>query len=187
MKCLHIFLLFFLISIYFKFSLSARIKLPAADKKADEEVISDKELDTLLKDPKYAALAGDLMKTETLPSSTKSTTSSHYMSSSYKDHLDRISSSKGKSKLLAQSQKVDLDSIDLLGKSLTSDPLKDLDLLAGAKKEDDKKNDKKNEVEDKFKSFDFISKQQARFLIEILKQPVFFNMLSAEAQQIVKV
>ena len=161
MKCFHIFLLFFLIAIYSKFSLSAKLRLPAADKKADEDVISDKELDSLLKDPKYASLAGDLLKTpdSAVSSSSaaagKSSASSHYMSNSYKDHLDRISSPKGKSKPLAKSNKVDLESMDLLGKSLSSDPLKDLDLLAGSKKEDDKKNDKKNEVEDKYKNFDF--------------------------------
>jgi len=40
---------------------------------------------------------------------------------------------------------------------------------------------------DKFKDFDFISKQQARLLLEVLKQPTFFHMLPKEAQQIVKV
>jgi hypothetical protein len=40
---------------------------------------------------------------------------------------------------------------------------------------------------DKFKGFDFISKQQARYLIETLKQPVFYNMLPVEAKEIVKV
>jgi len=38
----------------------------------------------------------------------------------------------------------------------------------------------------KFKDFDFISKQKARYLLEILKQPVFMNMLPREAQNIIK-
>jgi hypothetical protein len=41
--------------------------------------------------------------------------------------------------------------------------------------------------DDKFKDFDFITKQQARFLIEILKQPVFFNILPQEAKTLVNV
>lgn len=46
---------------------------------------------------------------------------------------------------------------------------------------------KKTSNTEKFRSYDFISKQQARYLIEILKQPVFFNMLPQEAKNIVKV
>jgi len=42
-------------------------------------------------------------------------------------------------------------------------------------------------VDDKFKNIEFITKQQARLLLEILKQPSFFNILPQEAQQIVKV
>ena len=41
--------------------------------------------------------------------------------------------------------------------------------------------------DDKFKNFDFVTKQQARYLIEILKQPVFFNLLPQEAKTIVNV
>jgi hypothetical protein len=194
-------------------------------KKKDPDEISDKELDELLKDPKYASLAGDLFKggagagAETAASgglsSTKLTAASpslgdlgsaslgatdltktpekdldsgtgHYMSKSYKDHLDRMGK-KGKS--LDSHKDNPLDNIDLLGK--VGDPL---DLLGGPSKKttdiaaaDTKKDKKEEKVDDKFKNFDFISKQQARLLIEILKQPVFFNMLPPEAQQIVKV
>lgn len=63
---------------------------------------------------------------------------------------------------------------------LESLDLKDLESSSNSKKKEDK-------VEDKFQTYDFITKQQARYLIEILKQPVFFNMLPSEAQQIVKV
>ena len=45
----------------------------------------------------------------------------------------------------------------------------------------------KLDTNDKFKDFDFLTKQQARYLIEILKQPVFMNMLPSEAQNMVKV
>lgn len=55
---------------------------------------------------------------------------------------------------------------------------------SSAEKEEKKKEEK---LEDKFATYDFITKQQARYLIEILKQPFFFNMLPSEAQQIVKV
>ena len=72
-------------------------------------------------------------------------------------------------------------------KKKSLDPLDDLEL--GSSSSDSPTTTKKHEdkVEDKFNSYDFISKQQARYLIEILKQPVFFNMLPQEAQQIVKV
>jgi hypothetical protein len=48
-------------------------------------------------------------------------------------------------------------------------------------------NGQKKAVDDNFKAFDFISKQQARYLIELLKQPVFFNMIPQEAKTIVNV
>lgn len=51
----------------------------------------------------------------------------------------------------------------------------------------DQEEKEKIKKEDKFKDFDFISKQQARFLIEILKQPVFYNMLPSQGKQIVDV
>jgi hypothetical protein len=66
--------------------------------------------------------------------------------------------------------------------------LKDLNidsLLATPTVTPEKKEEKP--VDDKFKDFEFISKQQARFLIEILKQPVFFNMLPQEAKTVVNV
>lgn len=58
---------------------------------------------------------------------------------------------------------------------------------------DEEKKNKKEEKsikkpeEDEFKNFDFLTKQQARLLLEILKQPVFFGMLPDEAQRTVKV
>jgi hypothetical protein len=192
-KCYYIFIITLLIiSIFSSFGSKLKLQKQAAKK---EDEISDKELDELLKDPKYAALAGDLAKPTGKASSLKlksdplgSTSSSHYMSSSYKSHLDR--QKKGKLDT-SKIHKDDLDGIDLLGKSLSSDPLKDLELMGNTgtiKKENDKNKDKKqSEQEEKFKNYDFINKSQARYLIEVLKQPVFFNMLPPEAQQIVKV
>jgi hypothetical protein len=187
------FLMFILIS----YRNGVRLGKEALKKNTEEDLISDKELDILLKDPKYAKMAGDLMgpgavealtaaSAEKTPAAAPaSSKGGHYMSPSYKEHLDRMKN--GKSTDSGKSKKDDsLGSLDMLTKSLGSDPLKELDLLGGSGKIDEKQ-EKKNEAEDKFKAFDFISKQQARYLIEVLKQPVFFNMLPAEAQTIVKV
>ena len=140
-------------------------------KAAADDVIDDKELDALLKDPKYADLANDLLKSENLDMDSIKT------DSKAKESETKIPTKK-------KSLKSDLE---LLEKTdlLSADSLKDMSLLeTGSTKKEEKKEDEKI---DKFKSFDFISKQQARLLIEILKQPVFFNMLPSEAQGIVKV
>ena len=50
----------------------------------------------------------------------------------------------------------------------------------------EKKEVKKDPKEEYFKNYEFISKQQARYLLEILKQPVYFNSLPVEGQNIVK-
>jgi hypothetical protein len=157
--------------------MSTKLSAMTSKKEKAEEEISDKELDILLKDPKYASLAGDLIK----PSETKSSVEkpkSHYMSASYKEHLERSKKAEKKS---------GLPDLDLLSKSL-NDPLKDLELITpqDEKKKEEKK-EKKDDKEEKFKNFDFINKSQARYLIEVLKQPVFLNMLPPDAQQIVKV
>lgn len=192
-KCYYIFIItLHIISIIS--SLGVKLNLQKSAVKKEDE-ISDKELDELLKDPKYAALAGDLAKPtsklKSEASAPSAASSSHYMSSSYKQHLDRQKKGKSNASNASKFHKDDLDSIDLLGKSLSSDPLKDLELMGNTgaiKKEDEKKKDKKqSEEEEKFKNFDFINKSQARYLIEVMKQPVFFNMLPPEAQQIVKV
>jgi stalled ribosome alternative rescue factor ArfA len=166
----------------------------ATPKKSAEDEISDNELDSLLKDPKYASIAGDLLKpgesidsllsTNTKPAAEPAPSGGHYMSTSYKDHLERMK--KGKSSTNVKSTR---DNTDLFGKSLSSDPMKELEMMGGStpKSEEKPSKDKKPEVNEKFKAFDFISKQQARYLLEILKQPVFFNMLPSEAQTIVKV
>ena len=75
------------------------------------------------------------------------------------------------------------DPLSLLNKSNT-DFLKDINFL---QKPETPKVEQPNPQEDKFKSFDFLSKQQARYLIEILKQPVYFDHLPKDAQELVKV
>jgi hypothetical protein len=85
------------------------------------------------------------------------------------------------------------DPLAILG---ANDPLKDLGLGSSIvdngqihKKSINHKpiREMENIPKDKFNDFDFITKQQARLLLEILKQPTFFNMLPKEAQNIVKV
>lgn len=183
--------------------LSSAESLLASKKNVDD--ISDKELESLLKDPKYAAIAGDLMKPTGASSASISTASSSKLDdislsdSSLGDvkslgefSSKHKSSSLSKGRFDAKSSKEDpLSKIELLSKSLgTSDPLKDLDILGGgfdSSRTSEKKKEKKNEEEEKFKNIEFITKPQARFLIEVLKQPAFFSMLPSEAQQIVNV
>jgi hypothetical protein len=187
--------------------LSSAESLLASKKNVDD--ISDKELESLLKDPKYAAIAGDLMKPTGGSSASISTASSSKLDdigslSSLSDSSlgdakslgesssKHKSSSLSKGRFDAKSSKEDpLSKIELLSKSLgTSDPLKDLDILGGgfdSSRTSEKKKEKKNEEEEKFKNIEFITKPQARFLIEVLKQPAFFSMLPSEAQQIVNV
>lgn len=129
---------------------SLLIKLYEAKK--EDESISDAELDSMLKDPKYSSLIGDNV-----------------------DELLKASPENSKAKINSKTSddpsSLNLDSVDL----------KDIDTTPSSSK---KKEDK---IDDKFQTYDFLTKQQARYLIEILKQPVFFNMLPSEAQQIVKV
>lgn len=127
--------------------------IPCSLQLTKEEELSDKELDILLKDPKYVSLATDMLKTE------EKSTEKH----------------KGGNLSHKPSERKKGFNLDLF-KALDSEP----EGNTTAEKE-------KKEVEDRFKSFDFITKQQARYLLEILKQPVFFNMLPNEAKTIVKV
>lgn len=208
-----------------------KAKLSSATKAKDplpkmDDVISDKEIQELLKDPKYADIAGnpDLVKSLTaslkeeplasshVPTSThrapnalaSSNSRSHYMSPGYKAHLARVKHT------TPSSTKDDLHALDddPLLKTSKNDLMKDLSLdslpldssisplntnhkksfessLGSTEKSEEKI--EKLDVNDKFKDFDFLSKQQARYLIEILKQPVFLNMLPSEAQNMVKV
>jgi hypothetical protein len=127
--------------------------------------MSDKELDELLKDPKYASIANGMLNKDGAAGGSAGT------SLSPKSELAALEKN---------SKKLGLDDLD----AALKEPL-DLSILDNNKKEADKKDN--NKLDDKFKNFDFISKQQAILIIDILKQPVFFNMLPSEAQQIVKV
>lgn len=158
--------------------------------KSEIDTIDDKQLDAILKDPKYADLAGDLLKGGELSKSdldllkesellntndskdSQTTAEESFDSTRHSSNLRSKKSSKSDIDLLA--------GLDLLGDKAEFKGLNLLETTSSEKKEEKKE-------DDKFKSFDFISKQQARFLIEILKQPVFMNMLPAEAQGIVKV
>ena len=190
-----------------------------------DDVISDKEIQELLKDPKYADIAGNpelvksltaSLKEEPIGSSTTKTQShhpsrpastsshSHYMSPGYKAHLARV---KHTSPLGSKNDLHSLDEDPLL-KVSKNDLMKDLSLdnlpldssvsplntnhkksFDSPSASIDKSEEKieKLDTNDKFKDFDFLTKQQARYLIEILKQPVFMNMLPSEAQNMVKV
>ena len=215
---------FLIIFIFVLISLHYVVIMKPAKK---EDTIDDKELDALLKDPKYAGMADELMK------GTGGTAADLLKGGSDADLLkgadaelskgadadllkgadadllkgadadllkgsdadllkgaDDIPKSKFKKKSFGGGKKSDLlkddplSSLDLLGKGGV-DPLKELSMIETNSKETKKEEVKKED--DKFKAFDFISKQQARLLIEILKQPVFYNMLPQEAQQVVKV
>lgn len=208
---------------------ASKAKLATASKdglpKADE-AISDKEIQDLLKDPKYADIASnpDLVKSLTASLKEESLSSaspasspspkahsaphsaasahSHYMSASYKAHLARVKHASPSAKAAGTGSSED-DGIKVSKNDLMKDLSLDnvpLDSSVSplnarhrghggrtADKGEEKVEKEKKVVLDKFKDFDFISKQQARYLIEILKQPVFMNMLPSEAQSIIKV
>lgn len=168
-----------------------------------KEDISDSELDAMLKDPKYAYLlndsAADLLKaspdssskpTKEPEKSEKHKSASSTPTSSVSETPKTESSSHLRKGRERESREKTIDELSL--DSLNLKDLKDLDsnLLSSSKLQDlSSSTPKKKEdpLEEKFQSYDFLTKQQARFLIEILKQPVFFNMLPPQAQQIVKV
>lgn len=146
-----------LISIFLLFS-----QILSARKEKDD-TISDAELDAMLKDPKYANLLGGNA-----------------------DELLKASPAINKSKSVSSKGKIDSAGGGLSSLSLDSLDMKDLD-NSSANNSSSSSKKKEDKVDDKFQTYDFITKQQARYLVEILKQPVFFNMLPSEAQQIVKV
>jgi hypothetical protein len=151
---------------------SMKIKTSSLKSRASEE-ISDQELDELLKDPKYAALAGGLNLTLT------------------SDDTKPIKEQKSSIK---HNKKESFTNIDLLSKSLgvgENDPLKEINILDASKDEEKKQKseteNEKSKKDDHFTQFDFLTKQQAKALLEVLREPVFFNILPHEAQVIVKV
>ena len=211
-----------------EFLAANKAKLAASTKTKDtlpksDDVISDKEIQDLLKDPKYADIASnpELVKSLTASLKEDSLKSSstpaphpkhaaaavsphpHYMSASYKAHLARVKHTSPTAKKSALSDGGEDESMKVSKNDLMKDlSLDNLPLDSSvsplnarhrahvhttADKTDDKVEKEKPIIQDKFKDFDFISKQQARYLIEILKQPVFMNMLPPEAQSIIKV
>lgn len=159
--------------------LLARITYAADAPKEKEDTISDAELDEMLKDPKYAALLGgsadELLKASPATKPSDKSQDSHPSKSKQATAPELGSTSFLKS--MKDNNKIDTSLLDSL-KDLDSPPIRTLP--PKPKKEEPP-------VEDKFQTYDFISKQQARYLIEILKQPVFYNMLPSEAKDIVKV
>jgi len=146
--------------------------LKAKKEEKPSDMIDDKELDALLKDPKYASMAGDLLKpggkdlgvvgsaslggadlgslgaglggtdkdlaslsssslggsTDLLKDDQKP---SHYMSPSYKAHLDRMKKGGESTEKKKDDPLANLDSL------LASDPLKELGLLDSSTKKKD--------------------------------------------------
>ena len=211
MKCnnLNIFSLTLILLIIIKLNQSLRL---SAMKAADDFQLDDKEIDSMLKDPKFSNIAGDLNKLKSSRAQMalagaelktlgvevngkKDSSASKKEEVSLKDfpkdldmplHGLRTGLEKPKKSVSLENPE------DLLAK-LGGDSFKDLgidskmpDLVAPSQPQK-KEEAKTAPVDDKFKNIEFITKQQARLLLEILKQPSFFNMLPQEAQQIVKV
>lgn len=236
----------FLISLFvFLIKINYSLKISAIAKKGDDMNLDDKEIETMLKDPAFANIAGDLQKLKNSRAQMEATgkelktmgvdpITHKKIDAAGKPAIDagKTSSAVGASKTEKQKEKEKDPLAGLSAKELASlgmpstggadllaglgnlgagkdplaalgvaDPLKDLGLgssgpdLGGLANSNSQHNEKsrgqKHVTEsipkDKFKDFDFITKQQARLLLEILKQPTFFNMLPKEAKNIVKV
>jgi hypothetical protein len=177
---------------------------------ADDFQIDDKEIESMLKDPKFANIAGDLNKLKSSRAQMEAAGAELKNLGVDVDNKKTDKTSKKEDVLKDLSPK-DLDlplptlksGFDLKKKSSGLDSPEDLlSKLGGAdfkdlgldikipessSSQEKKKEETKLPVNDKFKNIEFLTKQQARLLLEILKQPSFFNMLPQEAQQIVKV
>lgn len=79
--------------------------------------------------------------------------------------------------------------IDMIDKDTTKAPTVKTEKNVKKTKniEIDDEEEKVKRKEDMFKSFDFLSKKQASYLIETLKQPVFYNRLPDPARRIIDV
>ena len=178
--------------------------------KADDFQLDDKEIENMLKDPKFANIAGDLNKLKSSRAQmaatgaelknlgvdlNKNTSDKKEDISPPKELLSRHLKPSGLKADLEKPKQSSDNSEDILSK-LGGDALKDLGLDTITKNtlvENNnnnirfKKDESKEPVDDRFKNIDFLSKQQARLILEILKQPSFFNLLPQDAQQIVKV
>lgn len=150
-----------------------------------DEMISDSEIEEILKDPKYASIANS-MGDDKPGDTAKSAKPDHKSPSPKLVDLPQSSS--------PPSRKSDLDvpSLDsgIYNTNLASSPPSrrmshppPVDLMDDIGEDGEPRAPK----EDKFKSFDFISKQQARYILEILKQPSIYTMLPLQAKQIIDV
>lgn len=214
MKCknLNIFLLTTTLLILIKLNQTLRL---SAMKGSDDFQLDDKEIEAMLKDPKFSNIAGDLNKLKSsraqmaaagaelktlgvdVAGGKKDSATAKKEDASAKDlpkdlEMPMPALKTGLEKPNKKSASLE-NPEDLLSK-LGGDAFKELGMegkmpdMSGAAAQPQKKEEvKANPVDDKFKNIEFITKQQARLLLEILKQPSFFNMLPQEAQQIVKV
>lgn len=197
--------------------ISLCIKLSLTKGGGDDFQLDDKEIEAMLKDPKFANIAGDLTK---LKSSRAQMAAAGAELKNLGVDVDKKGGNKDKAEKLDKAE--DLKDLpkedsplpsfkptlekpkkpvgmenpeDLLAK-LGGDTFKDLGMDALGKlpgieapsaAAPQKQEEPKAPIDDKFKNIEFLTKQQARLLLEILKQPSFFNLLPQEAQQIVKV
>jgi len=179
---------------------------------ADDFQLDDKEIEAMLKDPKFANIAGDLNKLKT--SRAQMAAAGAELKNLGVDVNNKKSEPAAKkedpipkdlpkdldmplptlkSGLEPKKMSSGLDNPEDLLAKLGGADFKDLGMDLKLPTGDSPSAPQKKEeskvapVDDKFKNIEFITKQQARLLLEILKQPSFFNMLPQEAQQIVKV
>lgn len=209
------------ISILIKSSFETKLNL----KKLDDLKIDDKEIGSMLNDPKFSNIASDLNKLKSSRAEMERAGKELKAMGVDLNNKDKSSylTSKGLGDLnLDNFLKTELEkpkkpAIGIIGNASSPDDIlaklgdfKDLGLELGStttkidsvlddsrisagqevsknnlSKKDFEKN--KNPIDEPFKNLEFLTKQQARLLLEILKQPVFFGMLPQEAQRIVKV
>jgi hypothetical protein len=127
----------------------------------DDNSISDTEIEEILKDPKYSSIANSLdVNNDNKGKVIENVSTDSILNSASKsvNKLDKISSISDNSNILSH-----IDPIEYSGSQ------------------------DKTKKETYFKDFDFITKEQARYLMEVLKQPVFYNMLPMQGKEIVDV
>lgn len=211
MKCnnLNLISLTLILLILIKLNLTLRL---SAMKASDDFQLDDKEIEAMLKDPKFANIAGDLNKLKSSRAQMAAAgaelktlgveVGNKKDANTASAKKEEISAAKDldsplpsfKTGLEKPKKSAALDNPEDLLAKLGGDAFKDLGMdgvkmpeIGAATQLQRKEEVKGSPVDDKFKNIEFITKQQARLLLEILKQPSFFNMLPQEAQQIVKV
>lgn len=165
--------------------------LPVNTSKENEETISDAELNEMLKDPKYSALLSksdqELLKAslnKPEKESNKLALNSE-LSQSNTSNNEMLNSTTLNTNIKKPDSYSFLKNTNNINQSdyITNEKLDDIKSLNLFN--DNKLYLKSDQKEDKFKDFDFLTKNQARFLIECMKQPVFYNMLPKDAKKIV--